>query len=545
MLETGRLRKFMLLTIATSALSFGCKTAGAFEYQFNNGVAIRFDNTIEYSVGERTAPESSFIANDLNANDGDNNLRSGIISNRVDLLTKFDISDAGYGFDTTIDSFYDTIYNQATRNNDPYSYNPASEPPSKFTSETRTRAGRDIELRNLFVYGQNSIAGIPITVRVGRLVNIFGESLFFAGNGISYGTSPIDVLRALSVPNTQAKDLFLPVGQAMVTAQLTNSISATGYYKFEWEKDNLPPEGSYFSDADLLDEGGQRIIAFEGSATSPGGYFYRGPDQTASSNGQFGLAVHYDPQDANFDLGFYALQYNETAPQVYTKLAAGAPTFIPGTPNALAIGTYQLVYPEHIQIYGVSASTTYGATNFAGEISARTNDPLNSSVTMLSNQTANNSNDSLYAVGNTLHYQASAIYLGPGTPLWAASSWLTEIAGDSLLGFTKNRDNFDRSYKHTALGLRTLFTAEYFHVLPGLDLNVPVGLGWDFMGLAPDTVAFNNYGIDRGGDLSVGVSGTYLNKWIAGITYTYYIAPPGRDLYADRDFVSFSIQRTF
>jgi len=200
--------------IAGTVVVLGCALGGpcqAYEYTFADGVKVEFQNTLQYSVLERTAPESSFLASQINNNDGDNNLRAGIVSNRFDLLSKIDISDNGFGFDASADSFYDTVYNQNTQNSDAFTYNPASEPPSKFTSEARTAAGRNIELRNLFVYGSKTIAGVPVTLRVGRLVNIFGESLFFAANGIAYGNAPLDIARAESVPNTQAKDLFLPV----------------------------------------------------------------------------------------------------------------------------------------------------------------------------------------------------------------------------------------------------------------------------------------------------------------------------------------------
>jgi hypothetical protein len=538
-------RSLFLAGIALPAFAALSPAARAETYTLNNGLEINFDNTMQYSVLTRAAPESSYFANEPNNNDGDNNLRSGIVSNRFDLITKLDIKYDNFGFDVSADSFYDTVYNQKTQNKDGLTYNAATQPADKFTSATQTEDGRNIELRNLFAYGSENIDGVPVALRVGRLVNIFGESLFFANNGVAYGTSPIDINRAVSVPNTQAKDLFLPVGQALLTIQPTDSISISAYYMFEWEKYLFIPSGSYFSPVDVLDAGGQRIIAFPATQVSPGGYFYRGRDESGADTGQYGIAMHYDPTSSDYDLGFYALQYNDTEPQVYARPGAGIPTFIPGTPNALALGTYQLVYPDHIQIYGVSGSTTYGATNFAGEVSARTNEPLESSVTVLPGQNANNSNAPLYATGNTLHYQVSAIYLGSATPLWQGSSWLTEIAGDNLLGFDKNRQNFNRSFRHMAFGFRTLFTADYFHVLPALDVSVPVGLGWNFMGLAPDTSGFNNYGIDRGGDITIGISGTYKNVWTGGISYTRFIAPPGRDGFADRDFAEFNIERTF
>jgi hypothetical protein len=539
------LRRLFLAGIALPTFCALAPTARAGNYMFDNGVEINFDNTLQYSVLERTAPESSYFQNQINANDGDNNLRAGIVSNRFDLLTKFDIKYNDFGFDVSAFSFYDTVYNQNTQNHDTLTYNPESVPSSKFTTATQVQDGRNIELRNLFVYGSQNLDGVPVTLRVGRLVNIFGESLFFGNNGIAYGNGPIDINRAVSVPNTQAKDLFLPVGQALLSVQPTDSISISAYYMFEWEKYLFIPSGSYFSPTDILDAGGERIIAFAPTAFSPGGYFYRGADQSGASTGQFGIALHYDPTDSDYDIGLYALQYNDSEPQVYVRPNAGPPTFIPGTPAALSLGQYQLVYPDHIQIYGASGSTTFGPVNIAGEVSVRMNEPLESSVTLAPGEFANNSNAPRYATGNTLHYQASAIYLGSATPLWQGCSWLTEIAADSLLAFDKNRQNFNPAYRHMALGFRTLFTADYFHVLPALDLAVPVGLGWDFMGLAPDTAGFNNYGIDRGGDLTIGLNATYNTVWTAGISYTRFIAPPARNAYADRDFAEFNIERTF
>jgi hypothetical protein len=300
----------------------------AYEYSFPNGVEIQFQNTAQYSVLERTAPQSPVLLTNINADDGDKNLAAGIVSNRFDLLSKFDISDQGFGFDVSTDSFYDTVYNEKTQNTDAASYNAAFDPPSKFTSATIAQAGRDIQLRTLFAYGTYTIGNVPVTVRTGRLVNLFDESLLFAANGISYGQAPIDIERAASVPNTQAKDLFLPAGPA------------------------------------------------------PGAYFYHANDLKGANTGQFGVAVHYDPVESQYDLGFYALQYNDSEPQVYVRPGGGRPAFIPGSNvPSLAIGTYQLVYRNHIQIYGISGTTTLGPTNYAGEISARTNEPLASSVT--------------------------------------------------------------------------------------------------------------------------------------------------------------------
>ncbi len=540
----GNTRRMLLASCAGLPLLVFGHPAKAFEYEFNDGTTINFNNTLEYSVGERTSPESPVFQNNPNLNDGDNNLRAGIISNRIDLLSEFNIAKNGFGFDGSVDSFYDSVYNQKTQNTDGFSYNPATQPPNKFTSATQTIAGRDIQLRNLYVFGSTSIDNTPVTLRVGRFVNIFGESLLFAANGISYGQSPINIEEAVSVPNTQAKNLFLPVGQALLTTQLTAAISVSAYYQFEWQKFNYPPAGSYFNPVDFLGEGGQRLFFFPGTATTPSGSLYRSKDLSGADTGQFGIAVHYDPLSLPVDFGFYALQYNDTEPQIYTRPNATGPSYIPVT-NSLDFGTYQQVFANHIQIYGASSSFTYGPTNYAGEISIRKNEDLTSSVTVLPGQIANNTNHPLYAIGNTLHYQASAIFLGKANRLWDASGIVAEAAGDNLLGFVKNRDNFAATQRHMALGFRAIFSATYYEVLPALDLSPSIGVGWNFMGLAPDTQGFNNTGIDRGGDLTFGLNLTYRNAWTGGIDYTTYVAPPNRDVYADRDFVAVNIERTF
>jgi hypothetical protein len=538
---------------ATIALLGSCLPAHAFTEQFDNGVSVRLDNTIEYSVIERVAPENSYYntAAAINANDGDNNLRAGIVSNRIDAITEFSITDNGFGFDASADSFYDTVYNQKTQNGT-RTYNPAQQPADKFTSATQTQSGRNIELRNLFIFGSQTIGNIPVSLRVGRLVNLWGESLFNATNGISYGQAPLNPNEAASEPNTQAKNIYLPVGQVDISASLTDSISISGYYEFEWEKYNSKPEGSFLGQSDILDAGGERLAA----APHAGGeaYFYRGADISGADTGQFGISMHYDPVGSNYDFGLYALQYNDTEPQVYTYVHLGAhgPIYTlepsaPGQPTAYSFGTYRLVYANHIQLYGASTSTTIGPLNLAGEASVRTNDDLNSTVSVSPAQAAHadNSNDPLYATGNTLHYQVNEIYLGPKGPFWDGSSVLGEFGGVNLFAFDKNRENFNRAYRKMGLGGRILATLNYYEVLPGLNVNPSIGFGWNFMGKAPDTVVFNNSTADRAGDITFGMSLSYLAVWTGGISYTRYIGSPELTTLSDRDFVQFNVERTF
>jgi hypothetical protein len=522
--------------------------AHAFTYLLNDGVQIRFDNNVEYSLGWRTAPVSKQLTSPVNSNDGDLALSHGLISNRLQDVTSFDLSNNGYGFDVSDIAFYDSVYERQSQNTSQSTYN-AIGSSRQYNPTTSALVGRNIELRNLYGYGNFTIAGVPITLRVGRHALIWGESLFFPDNGIAYGMVPFDGVEAASEPNAQVKDLFLPVGMASLSAQLTDSIRMEAYYQFEFEKTIIPPSGSYYSAFDFFDGGGQRIIAAAPAQPFfPGLYFYRGQDIRHSASGNYGLALHYEPSESPYDFGLYALQYTDRAPEIYTY-PGGPPT---PTASGLSLGQYRLVYPTHIQIYGASASETVGAWNIAGEISARLNAPLsNAGVTVLPGQPADANTHALYPTGKIFYAQVSEIYLGPATKFWDSSALVGEIAGSQLMSVDRNGDNFVAANgggpgHWNAVGFHFVFTPTYFEVRPGVDLSVPLGLAYNFWGNAPGTHTFNGSDQSHGGEATIGVALTYLSSWNAGFAYNQFFGPVSYgQLFADRSNVTFSLQHTF
>ena len=79
------------------------------------------------------------------------------------------------------------------------------------------------------------------------------------------------------------------------------------------------------------------------------------------TTGQGGVSAHLRVPNSEVDLGFYAIQYHAKLPVAYATL-----TQAPG-----AVSTYQLVYPEKIRSYGVSANTTVlDNVNLGGELLA-------------------------------------------------------------------------------------------------------------------------------------------------------------------------------
>ena len=149
--------------------------------------------------------------------------------------------------------------------------------------------------------------------------------------------------------------------------------------------------------------------------------------------------------------------------------------------------------------------------------------------------------DLAYAVGDTLQAQVSSVStLSPG-PLWQGADLSAEIAANDRLSVTSNPALVDTGRDVFAAAIRAVFEPHYYQVLPALDLSLPIGLGYDFIGRSSEDSSMNN----GSGDAEVGVSATYQTVWQGSLTLTHFFGPVDRQSFADRDFVSLSIERTF
>jgi len=104
-----------------------------------------------------------------------------------------------------------------------------------------------------------------------------------------------------------------------------------------------------------------------------------------------------------------------------------------------------------------------------------------------------------------------------------------------------------------ATAMRMVYSPTYRQALPGIDLTPSVGLGYTW---GRSSALGNAFGPNEGGDVNVGISGTYLGKWVASLNYVHYLGQAGGSTdnnnnvqflqsLADRDFVSFSLRATF
>jgi hypothetical protein len=516
-----------------------------------DGWDLRWDNTLRYSAAFRLAHYDEALVANSNTDDGDRNFSPGLISNRLDLLSELDLSNGNFGVQASAAAWYDTIYHQKNSNDSPATFNSYSVPHNEFTSAVRTLHGEDADLLNAFAYGSFDVADMPVSFRVGRHTLLWGESLYFADNGIAAGQAPVDAIKAAAEPEAEAKELFLPVTQASMTIQPMSSVALSAYYQFEWRRTRLPGAGSYFSDADFLDAGGESIIE------APGQYLARVADIKPNASGQYGVAATATLGDV--DYGLYALRFDAKEPEFFLWPGLDA------DPAIGRAGVYELVFPTGIDAYGASFSTYLDDSTIAGEASVRRNMPLVSQLgfalpggggggyapTAYAALPARPGGGAVgaqtyptiasYAVGNTFHAQFSSVTtLSPGS-LWDGADLSGEIAANDLLQATGNASDLDPTRTRFAAALRAVFEPKYFEVLPALDLSLPIGLGYNLVGRSSTDSSMNA----GAGDVEIGVSATYHAVWQGTLTYTHFCGSPVRQPFADRDFLSISLQRTF
>jgi hypothetical protein len=532
-------------------------------------------NTLHYEAAMRLRSQSPLLIGSpafLNENDGDRAFNAGqIIDNRADLLSEADISGKYYGARISGSTWYDGAYNTTNSISNGFTVNPNSVPFNNFASATTNVNGRGAQLLDSFVYANGTFGDVKVSARAGQHALLWGETLFFGANGIAGGMAPIDVIKAQSEPDAQFKEIVLPTPQISTNFQLTSNLSLGGYYQTQWRRDRLPGVGSYFSTTDLYDDGGERLFIGPVTIPTPRGpitfanaAFQRSVDEYASNRGQFGGDIRFRPPNTGLDLGAYFLQFNEKAgtPYLAPGVAVSPPTF----------GEYYFVYPQGIRVFGLSASKSVGDFNLAAETSVRSNQdllsnapavtvgggpfagaPLDCAGNVVRVPVVNNTNHPCYAVGDTMHADGSLLWAVPQNFISKEGSLVAEIGWQHLLGVTANRGLLDPYTTRNNTALQVIYTPTFRKVFTRTDLDVPISYQIGLQGTGVVASALPSGGV---GNITAGLHATYDTVNFINLSYTHFMGPTGpfndvqqfisaQQTLADRDFLSFSISRSF
>ena len=247
--ETGWRRRFaaLLAALVPGVAVVVCPTVSAFNIDTGDYLKTRLDITTKYSATMRTENADPSIISNPNFDDGDRAVkRWNMPSNRFDLVGDFEIQHDNFGFTTSGEYWYDLVYQKGNQNNSQPTYNGIG-PSNQYVPVTRRIMGRDGQLLNAFFFGEIDLGNdTPLSVRVGRHALIWGESLFAPDNGIAYGMGPLDFIKSALVPNSEAKEIFLPTNQVSFSLQLSQQFEVEGFYQLEWAQVSESGGGQLF-----------------------------------------------------------------------------------------------------------------------------------------------------------------------------------------------------------------------------------------------------------------------------------------------------------
>ena len=481
------------------------------------------------------------------------------------------------------------------------------------------------QILDAFVYHNYSVGDLPGTVRLGKQVVSWGESTFI-GNSIN-SINPLDAA-AFRRPGAEIKEGLIPVNMFYISQSLTDRLSMEAFYQLEWDQTVADNCGTFFA-VDVVQDGcdanyhvGSPAIAplqpvaaafGQGFEVTPEGVVLpRAGDRDARDSGQFGLALRWLGDATEY--GAYFMNYHSRTPNVSTQSAGlgtagalgngnplvgpltgilgqvcsalgGAPACfanpaytatVSGLAQSVMLGNgrYFLEYPEDIQLYGLSFSTTLPTgTAWSGEISYRPNAPVQINTQDVTRSLLNPIAPGTSPVDSTFGgynrgYNRKEItqlqttfthffdqVLGAGRVTVVGEVGYTHVGGlestselrygrDPIYGTPDDPAALARYGRHgfvtaNSWGYRLRGIADYDNVFAGINLKPNLSFSHDVDGYGPNGL-FN----EGSKAVSIGLDAEYQNMYTASLSYTDFFGGDYNTL-VDRDFLAFSVGVNF
>jgi hypothetical protein len=406
------------------------------EFSFaDNEVTGSLDTTLSYGSMWRVQGRDKSNITDINADDGNRNFDTGLVSEVYKATSDLSAKYQNYGLFVRGTAFYDTQI--MDKRNDYYGTTGGVERPSQnfpndneFTEDTRHNAGRKAQILDAYLYGNWDIYEQPVAAKVGRQVISWGEGVFYRG-GINT-VNPVDAAK-FHLPGSELKEVLVPMEALSFSVGLTDNLSMETFYQWKWKETQLDPAGTYFGETDLFAEGGNTAYTTEadlaplmplysayaafgigGLGTGPFGpnsyvngntgvfkVANIGKDIEADDSGQFGVSFRYIAEELNStEFGFYFVNYHAKEPQIAIDLSGYNGVDVNAIAGQLiadslpfqyagALATFDTAsnaqarrdYVEDIRMYGFSFNTTVGDASFSGEVAYRPNAPISIAAT--------------------------------------------------------------------------------------------------------------------------------------------------------------------
>lgn len=516
----------------------------------NDDFAVRFDNTLKFNYAQRAESANSKLAKSWNNNDGDRNFSAGSpVSERLDVLSELDVVyKQAYGFRVSANSWYDHAYDDIGSANAATNQLNDGKADSRHVSGYTDRYynGPSSEILDAFVFGSTEVGDESLlSGKLGKHNVYWGESILAFAHGISYGQAGLDLTKALTVPGTEAKELFIPRNQLSTSFTLNPELTLAAQYFFDWNASRLPESDTYLGFNDGIQSGGHNLSLI-GAANplfgTPGpagvNQFLRlsnGHTYKPDNSGDFGLMAKWSPDWLEGTLGFYYRKTSDTLPNLVLQpgAAVGPAQLVSGN-----IGSYNQFYVDDIDIYGISLSKSVAGVSVGVDVNYRHNMPLASVPATVSPAAgaaglpgfiSSFDGDNGVARGDTVHAVVNGLTTFSTTPAWDSASLLVELAYSRWLDVTENKQLFkgedwyhgvDKVTKDNyVLGVN--FNPTWYQVFPGIDLYLPATYS---VGLSGNS-AVQLGGNKDAGSYSVGVGVDVRNQYRFDLKYVDNFGP--------------------
>ena len=476
----------------------------------NPDIRMRWDNTVRYNLGIRAESQDSAIMNNPNFDESDGKFdRGDIVTNRLDLLTEVDLAYKWhFGARVSAAGWYDDAYSDRSVDSNVPGYS-TSYNNDKYSSEVeRYVYGPSGEILAAFVWANFDVGQVPVNVKVGRHTLYWGEGLLFGAHAISYSQAPTDAVKAVTSPGIETKEVFLPIGQVSAKAQLTNALSVSAQYFYEWDHTRFPYGGTYFGAADPFFEGPDRLPA------APGFNLQHADSKFGRDSANWGVMARYDLQSVGATLGAYYREFDDYQAWLSPQID-------------MATGRYRLVYPRGVKLVGLSYAGNVGSASIGAEVSYRKGGALN--ATGVSNV------DDEGPRGNTYHALVNAVYGVPRFWLAESSTLVAELVYSHLDKVTEHEelykgegtaacrdlrsggegDKSDGCSTRNYLAAAVNYTPQYLAILPSWDLSVPLTVNYGISGNAANAGG----GSEGAVSWSVGAKMTYQQQHEFSLRY--------------------------
>ncbi|MCF8469321.1 MAG: DUF1302 domain-containing protein [Parvibaculum sp.] len=585
--------------------------ASAVEYNFGE-VTLSIDSIASAGITMRASeqnckyvsqpsggcPNGNGQSFDHNLDDGNINFEQwDIVSAPVKIVSDFEFRWKNWGAFTRFRAYYDhAIYEYAGQHNTPYGRRPLTD---VLRGDDARNSARGFDVLDAFVFTNFDIGSNPTTLRVGKQVINWGESLAIQG-GINQFNS-IDAA-AIRTPGAELREALLPEESVYVNTALPGDISFEAFYAFNWRKTELDAAGTFFAGSDIFGPGGAYINMALPEQPNPNNAatIFRAPDNEADKQGQYGLKLgHYATWlNDGTDLALYFVNYHSKVPFLeYSNGMSPAidANFVLSGYCAITCGLprqyYRAVYPENIEYIGSSFATTIAGSTVAGEALYSWNTPFQISsseilgahwienatplsVSVLPYDGTPGSFPQGYFREDVITGQLSTItILNPSStvPTFLHSDLLTFITNvgfqylpnisDARKSVLSGGNGSQNSHPNATVATlyapgQPLIHADPFsygyRLIAITDYNNAFGTPWT---LSPTIQWQHGLGTSAGNigpgfmenrkTVTVGINANLQNKWQAKLSYTNSFGNTYQNYTQDRDFISMSVSYAF